>query len=217
MPPAEGDGERSGEVLAGRARKAGVVDERVISALITVPRELFLPEQYRGQSWLDEPFPIGSGQTTSQPSLIARMIEALDPKPTDTVLDVGTGLGYQAALVGTLTRQVFSLEVVRELADEARRRIVAAGVSNVEVVCSDGTLGLPERAPFAGIIVGAATDEIPSAFREQLQENGRLVVPVRTRRGEALHCYVRRDGRLELASVLSPVRFVPLVREDDTG
>ena len=199
------------EVLVRHARQAGVTDERVLEAVGTVPRALFVPGCYADETWLDEPFPIGHGQTTSQPSLIARMVEALELTATARVLEVGTGLGYQAALLGRLAGEVYTVELVRELADEAARRLRDFGADNVHVICGDGSLGLPGKAPFDGIVAGCAASKIPDAFAQQLAEGGRLVLPLRRRRDEWVGVYARDDGELRLLQQLCPVRFVPLV------
>lgn len=201
----------AGEVLARQAAGAGVVDPRVLSAVRTVPRWRFVPARFAAQAFLDEPFPIGCGQTTSQPSLVARMVEALALAGTDRVLEIGTGLGYEAALMASLVRSVDTIELVPELAAEARRRLAAAGVPNVEVHRGDGHRGLPELAPFDAIVAAATTSVIPPAFCEQLAEGRRLVLPVRDAWSESVRVYERRDSALHLAGQLGAVRFVPFV------
>jgi protein-L-isoaspartate(D-aspartate) O-methyltransferase len=199
------------DALVRRARQAGVTDARVLQALRDVPRAMFVPAHYAHDAWLDEPFSIGHHQTTSQPSLIALMIEALELSPTDTVLEVGTGLGYEAALLARLAAQVLTVERVPELAEAAGERLRAAGVTNVEVVSGDGSLGLPEKAPFDAIIAAATADRIPLAFGEQLAEGGRLVLPLRRGLGEAVEVYRRSEGSLRRTKHLCSVRFVPLI------
>jgi protein-L-isoaspartate(D-aspartate) O-methyltransferase len=167
------------------------------------------PEVYR-----DRPVPIPEGQTTSQPSLIARMIEALDPGPADRVLEVGTGLGYQTALLATLCREVVSMERWAGLAGLARANLATQGTQNADVIVGDGWKGCPERAPFDGIVVAAAATEVPMPFCDQLADGGRLVIPVKRRGSDEVTLYVKRDGRLAEVRVVTPARFVPLVKEE---
>lgn len=216
MGPAEERGTNpAGRLLASRARATGVSDERVLEALREVRREEYVPERYALRCSRDEPIPIGEGQTTSQPSLVARMVEALQPKATDVVLDVGTGLGYQAAVLARIVEFVYSLEVLPALAAEAAERLAAAGVGNVEVICRDGALGLPEHAPYDGMVVGAATADVPSPLVGQLRVGRRIVLPIRQAGWETLRCYVRLREGLQLAETIAQVRFVPLVRPDE--
>lgn len=162
----------------------------------------------------DRPVPIPEAQTTSQPTLIARMIEALDPRPDDRVLEVGTGLGYQTALLAKLCREVVSMERWATLADAARANLAAAGTQNAVVIVGDGWKGCPDRAPFDGIVVSAAATEVPPAFEGQLVEGGRLVIPVKRRGSDEVTLYVRRGGKLVAARLVTPARFVPLVKEE---
>ena len=199
------------EVLVRRARQAGVTDPLVLQALRDVPRTLFVPRHYAHETWLDEPFAIGYDQTTSQPSLIALMIQALELSPTDTVLEVGTGLGYEAALLARLAAHVHTVERVPELAEAAAERVRAAGITNVEVTCGDGSLGLPELAPFDAIVAAATADRIPPAFEEQLADGGRLVLPLRHGPAETVEVYQRNEGVLRRTKRLCAVRFVPLI------
>lgn len=186
---------------------------RIPRAFAEVDRAGFVPpgapEVYR-----DRPVPIPEGQTTSQPTLIARMIEAVDPRPDGRVLEVGTGLGYQTALLAKLCREVVSLERWESLARLARANLAAAGTQNADVIVGDGWKGCPERAPFDGIVVAAAASEVPQPFAEQLSEGGRLVIPVKRRGSDEVTLYVKRGDELVETRLVTPARFVPLVKEE---
>ena len=190
-----------------------IVDERVLDAMRTVPRELFVPPEERAHAHDDVALPIGSGQTISQPYMVARICELLALRGHERVLDVGTGSGYQAAVLAELADEVHTIERVPELAERARETLAAAGYGRVQVHVGDGTLGLPEHAPYAGIAVAAAAPRPPAALYDQLEPAGRLVVPVGRRRGQLLQLVVRSpEGPAVLHSV--PCRFVPLVGEE---
>jgi len=197
------------EQLRGR----DIADERVLAAMERVPRELFVPPELRDRAYKDAALPIGSGQTISQPYMVARIVEELGLDGDENVLDVGTGSGYQAAVLAQLGEQVHSIERIPELAEQARRNFEAAGVDNVAVHVGDGSRGLPQEAPFDAIAVAAAAPEFPQALYEQLKTGGRLVVPVGRRQGQRLEVIVRSpEGPAVLRSV--PCRFVPLVGEE---
>jgi protein-L-isoaspartate(D-aspartate) O-methyltransferase len=190
-----------------------ITDERVLRAMVTVPRELFVPPEERRRAFDDAALPIGSGQTISQPYMVARICELLGLRGHERVLDVGTGSGYQAAVLAELADEVHTIERVPELAERARETLAAAGYDRVRVHVGDGTLGLPEHAPYAGIAVAAAAPRLPSTLYDQLEPGGRLVVPVGRRRGQLLQVVVRSpEGPAVLHSV--PCRFVPLVGEE---
>ena len=198
-----------GPELAKLMAVRGIRDDRVLAALAAVPREVFVPERLRHQAYADLALPIGSGQTISQPFMVATMLEALR-LDGGRALEVGTGSGYQAALLAELADEVVSIERVPELADEARRTLELAGYGRVDVRVGDGTLGVPERAPFDGIVVAAAAPAVPNALYEQLTPGGRLVVPVGTRRDQWLEIVERGpDGPVGIRTV--PCRFVPLL------
>lgn len=186
---------------------------RIARAFAEVDRAGFVPpgssEVYR-----DRPVPIPEGQTTSQPSLIARMIAALDPRPGDRVLEIGTGYGYQTALLAKLCAEVVSMERWESLAEQARANLAAAGTQNAAVIVGDGWKGCPERAPFDGIVVSAAATEVPQPFAEQLAAGGRLVIPVKRRGSDEVTLYVKRGDVLAEAGLVAPARFVPLVKEE---
>ena len=191
----------------------GVRDERVLAAMRAVPRHLFVPEQQRYAAYEDGPLPIGQGQTISQPYIVAVMSELLAPGPDDVVLDVGTGSGYQAAVLARLAKRVVSIELVPELAQSARERLAALGYTNVEVITGDGWAGVPAQAPFDGILVAAAPPVVPQALLDQLDVGARLVIPV----GEweqDLRVYERTPRGIEQRTVFG-VRFVPLVHGKD--
>ena len=191
--------------------RPAIDDERVLAAVAAVPREAFVPPALRARAYENVALPIGSGQTISQPLVVARMTELLRLRPTDRVLDVGTGSGYHAALLARLAAHVWTIERLPELSAGAARRLRAAGVGNVTVLVGDGSRGLPEEAPFDAINVAAAAwPEVPPALERQLAPGGRLIAPVGSR-GQQL-VLVQRDADGELRRVaLDPVRFVPLI------
>jgi protein-L-isoaspartate(D-aspartate) O-methyltransferase len=194
-------------------RSRDIRDERVLEAMATVPRELFLPEDLRDRAYDDSALPLPAGQTISQPYMVARIAEALELHGRERVLDVGTGSGYQAAVLAELAAEVVTIERIPELAELARRNLGAAGYDRVEVRVGDGTLGVPDRAPFDAIAVAAAVPELPESLYEQLEPRGRLVVPVGSRRAQELQVVVRSpEGPAVIHSV--PCRFVPLVGEE---
>jgi protein-L-isoaspartate(D-aspartate) O-methyltransferase len=194
-------------------RDRDIVDEAVLAAMERVPRELFVPELERGRAYDDAALPLAHGQTISQPYMVGRIAEALATRPGELVLDVGTGSGYQAAVLAELGADVVTIERIPELAERARESLGAAGYDRVEVVVGDGTLGVPERAPFDAIAVAAAAPGLPETLYEQLRPRGRLVVPVGGQRAQRLEVIVRSpEGPAVVHSV--PCRFVPLVGEE---
>lgn len=201
------------ESLVRAARAQGVIDPRVLEALRSVRRASFVPGAMRNEVAYDCAIPIGQGQTTSQPSLIGLMIEALELGPDDTVLEIGTGYGYQAALLAKLARRVFSVERIAGLALAARRNLQTEGVLNAEVVTGDGTLGLAEAAPFDAIVVAAAFLRVPAPLAAQLSPGGKLVMPVGNGGGDLVKVFESRDNSLVELRVLCGARFVPLLGE----
>jgi len=200
-------------MVDAQLRGRDVVDERVLAAMGRVPRELFLPEKLRDRAYDDAALPIGAGQTISQPYMVARICEALSLTGPERVLDVGTGSGYQAAVLAELAEEVHSIERIPELAEQARANLASAGYGRVSVHVGDGSRGLPERAPFDAIAVAAAAPELPRTLYDQLEPRGRLVVPVGRRRVQRLEVIVRSpEGPAVLRSV--PCRFVPLLGEE---
>ena len=202
-----------GRMVEQQLRGRDIVDERVLGAMGAVPRELFVPEELRERAFDDAALPIGAGQTISQPYMVARIAEELGLDGDERVLDVGTGSGYQAAVLAELADEVHTIERIPELAEQARTNLAAAGYDNVVVHVGDGSRGLPEQAPFEGIAVAAAAPSFPQALYDQLRAGGRLVVPVGGRRGQRLEVIVRSpEGPAVIRSV--PCRFVPLVGEE---
>jgi protein-L-isoaspartate(D-aspartate) O-methyltransferase len=216
MPPDEDALLARRAMVEEQLRARDIVDERVLAAMERVPRELFVPESHRRSAFDDLALPIGDGQTISQPYMVARICEALALRGHERVLDVGTGSGYQAAVLAELAGEVFTIDRLPQLAANARAALARAGYSHVRVEVGDGTLGLPEHAPFDAIGVAAAAPEFPQSLYEQLEPAGRLVVPVGGRRGQRLQLVVRSpEGPAVLKSV--PCRFVPLVGEEGFG
>jgi protein-L-isoaspartate(D-aspartate) O-methyltransferase len=211
MPPDPAEARRSMVELQLRGRD--IVDEAVLGAMDRVPRELFVPPAERSRAYEDAALPIGYGQTISQPYMVARIAEALGVRPGERLLDIGTGSGYQAAVLAELGADVITVERIPELAEQARKNLAAAGHGGVEVVIGDGTLGLPDRSPFDAIAVAAAAPDFPQTLYEQLRPRGKLVVPVGGPRGQRLEVIVRSpEGPAVVHSV--PCRFVPLVGEE---
>lgn len=193
--------------------RAAVADERVLAAIAQLPRERFMPEAQRAHAYENVALPIDCEQTISQPLVVARMLELLELGPSDRVLDVGTGSGYQAAVLAELAAEVDTVERIAELAERARACLREAGYEQVRVHVGDGSRGLPERAPFAAIAVAAAAPTFPQALYDQLEARGRLVVPVGRRGIQHLELVVRSpEGPAVVRSV--PCRFVPLVGDE---
>jgi len=194
------------EQLADR----GITDERVLEAMGRVPRELFVSERDQHKAYRDMPLRIGYGQTISQPYMVAVICQAAEVREGDRVLDIGTGSGYQAAVLAELGAQVYTVERIPELAERARGRLAEAGYGNVDVHVGDGSLGLPDHGPYDAIVVAAAAPAMPESLYEELRERGRLVVPVGGQHGQRLEVIVRSpEGPAVARSV--PCRFVPLV------
>jgi protein-L-isoaspartate(D-aspartate) O-methyltransferase len=197
-------------------RRRGIADERVLAAMGSVPRELFVPEDVRAYAYSDDALPIGEQQTISQPFVVATICSLLSLDGDERVLDVGTGSGYQAAVLAELAAEVVTIERIPALADTARQALAAAGYTIVEVRVGDGSLGVPELAPFDGIAVAAAAPGIPAALYDQLVEGGRLVVPRGTLGHQELVVVMRTSsGPVERSAL--PVRFVPLVGDEGFG
>jgi protein-L-isoaspartate(D-aspartate) O-methyltransferase len=189
----------------------GVTDARVLAAMVRVPRHEFVPAPQRHLAYEDGPVPIGHGQTISQPYIVAFMTAALDPKPGDRVLEIGTGSGYQAAVLAGLVAEVFSIEIVAPLAQRAKVDLKRLGFKNVKVRAGDGYRGWPEAAPFDAVIVTCAPEQVPQALVDQLKVGGRMIIPVGPRAGVQELILLRKTVTgLERKDVL-PVRFVPMV------
>jgi len=191
-------------------RSRGIRDPRVLAAMGKVPREEFIAGGDLRDAYGDHPLPIGSGQTVSQPYIVAAMVEALELRPTDRALEVGTGSGYEAAILGELASEVWTIERHAELADKAREILARLGYGNINVVHGDGSLGLPDHAPFRGILVAAAAPRIPDSLVAQLADGGRLVVPVGDRYEQQVQI-VRKEGQEIVVTKHDLCRFVPLV------
>jgi protein-L-isoaspartate(D-aspartate) O-methyltransferase len=194
-------------------RARDIVDEHVLAAMERVPRELFVPEQVQRRAYADAALPIGHEQTISQPYMVARICEVLGLIGRERVLDVGTGSGYQAAVLAELAADVHTIERIPELAEQASENLAAAGYERVQVHVGDGSVGLPEHAPFDAIAVAAAAPALPQVLYEQLEPRGRLAVPIGGRWAQRLEVIVRSpEGPAIVRSV--PCRFVPLVGQE---
>ena len=207
--PAEDFAQARRKMVEEQVRSRGVTAPRVLAAMEAVPRHLFVPDGERARAYTDSPLPIGAGQTISQPYIVGLMTSLLDVQPGDRILEVGTGSGYQAAILSRLARQVYSVEILEHLANRARRTLEAVGYNNVEVRLGDGYQGWPEAAPFDGIIVTAAPPRIPEPLLRQLKTGGKLVIPVGEGYQDLEVLTKRPDGGFDRAKVL-PVRFVPM-------
>ncbi len=200
------------EMVSRQIEARGIQNPRVLAAMRLVPRHVFVPEPFRAGAYEDFPLPIGDGQTISQPYIVALMTELGSPVPSDRALEVGTGSGYQAAVLANLVREVYSVEILEALADEAAKRIRSLGYDNISLRVGDGYAGWPEKAPFDLILVTAAPERVPQALLDQLASGGRMVVPVgQEGRVQSLQLIRKKpDGTVEIKDVL-PVRFVPMV------
>jgi protein-L-isoaspartate(D-aspartate) O-methyltransferase len=212
--PKAGDYAQQREMMVEQQIVArGIKSKRVLDAMNSVPRHMFVPVGYRRGSYFDQPLPIGSEQTISQPYIVALMTEMLDVNSDDVVLEIGTGSGYQAAVLSTIVKKLYTIEIIEELGMQAAELLKSLEYDNVEVKISDGGLGLPEKAPFDAIIVTAAAAEIPDPLIKQLKPGGRMVIPVDNNSFSQDLLIVEKDknGNIETKSTI-PVRFVPLVK-----
>jgi protein-L-isoaspartate(D-aspartate) O-methyltransferase len=198
------------EMIEKQLQRRGIRDSTVLSAMLAVPRHEFVPEELRARAYDDVPLPIGSGQTISQPYIVAAMTAALRPQPTDRVLEVGTGCGYQAAVLSLLAKEVFTIEVRPELASAAAKKLAQLGYSNIHVHCGDGTFGLSEFATFDAILVAAAAPSVPEPLLAQLAEGGRIIVPVGDADNQELQLLEKHAGAFS-TKMMEGCRFVPLV------
>jgi len=190
----------------------GIHDEHVLAAIAKVPREEFLPGSLRAQAYSDNALPIGHDQTISQPFIVAFMTEQMRPQPTDRILEIGTGSGYQTAILAELVKDVYTIEIVEPLAKEASARLTRLGYSNAHVKVGDGFQGWPEVAPFDAIIVTCAPTKIPQPLTQQLKDGGRMIIPVGAGLDQQLHLLEKKDGQLAERAIL-PVRFVQMTGE----
>jgi protein-L-isoaspartate(D-aspartate) O-methyltransferase len=190
----------------------GINDERVLAAMAKVPREEFIPAEERASAYTDHPLPIGYDQTISQPYIVAFMTEQLHPKLSDRVLEIGTGSGYQAAILAELVAEVYTIELAEPLARNAEATLARLGYKNLHVKVGDGYKGWPENAPFDAIIVTCAPDRVPRPLTDQLKDGGRMIIPVGDRFAQELYLLEKKNGQLKESAVL-PVRFVPMAGE----
>lgn len=197
-------------MVENQLRARGIDDPRLLKAMAAIPRHEFVEARYRDQAYADHPLPIGAGQTISQPYIVALMLELLQLQPTSTVLEIGTGSGYQAALLAKLAGHVYSVERHPELARQAAETLARLDLTNVKVVTGDGSRGLAEHAPFDAIVVSAAAAQVPPALFEQLREGGRMIIPVGPPEVQELQLVRKVEGKA-LITVLDGCRFVPLI------
>jgi protein-L-isoaspartate(D-aspartate) O-methyltransferase len=198
------------DMVESQLRARGIRDERVLATMSHVPRHEFVPVEFRDQVYEDHPIPIGEGQTVSQPYIVAVMLQALALNPSDTVLEIGTGSGYQTALLAELTGQVYSVERHASLARMAEVTLARLGYNNLQVLLGDGSNGVQEHAPFDAIVVSAAAPQIPAPLFEQLRDGGRMVIPVGPAQAQELQL-VRKKAGQPLVTSLEGCRFVPLI------
>ncbi len=202
------------DMVQSQIKFRGVHDQQVLDAMMKVQRHLFVLPSYRSEAYNDYPLPIGAGQTISQPYIVAFMTEALELKKEDKVLEIGTGSGYQAAVLAEICDSVFTIEIIKSLGEGADKLLKEIGYMNIQVRIGDGYQGWPEHAPFDAIIVTCAPASIPKPLEEQLAEGGRMIIPVGHDYTQELILMEKKEGKLQQKSVL-PVRFVPMV--DDEG
>jgi len=211
-PPVSEFAAQRQRMVERQLKDRGIKDERVLAAMGKVPREAFVPPESRAASYEDGPLPIGYGQTISQPYIVAFMTEQLRPKPNDRVLEIGTGSGYQAAILAELVSEIYSVEIVEPLAKNAEATLQRLGYKNVHVKIGNGYKGWPDAAPFDAIIVTCAPEKVPQPLIDQLKDGGRVVIPVGERFAQQLYLLEKKNGQMK-ESVTLPVRFVPMVRE----
>ena len=197
-------------MVATQLRQRGIRDERLLAAMERVPRHEFVRTEKQEEAYEDQPVAIESGQTVSQPYIVAAMLEALDLRPTDNVLEIGTGSGYQTALLAELAHTVFTVERHAELSSAAKERLSHLGYANVNFFVADGSLGLPQHAPYDAIVVSAAAPRVPESLVAQLAEGGRLIIPVGNADSQHLELVRKIEGRVA-ATALDGCRFVPLI------
>jgi protein-L-isoaspartate(D-aspartate) O-methyltransferase len=200
------------KMVEEQLRPRGIRDERVMAAMAKVPREEFIPENIRAQAYADGALPIGHDQTISQPFIVAFMTEQLRLQPNNRVLEIGTGSGYQAAVLAELVKDVYTIEIVQPLAKEASARLARLDYNNAHVKVGDGFQGWPEVAPFDAIIVTCAPDKVPPPLTAQLKDGGRMIVPVGSGIDQQLYLLEKKNGELAQTAIL-PVRFVPMMGE----
>ena len=208
-----GYGKLREQMVYSQIEKRGVRDARTLAAMRKVERHLFVPEPHRRQAYSDHPLSIGEGQTISQPYIVALMTEVLELDGSEKVLEIGTGSGYQAAVLGELAKEVYTIEIVRPLGEKAEKILSQLHYANVHVKIGDGYKGWPEHAPFDAIIVTCAPTDIPKPLVEQLAEGGRMVIPVGEAGDQNLVLLTKRNGAVKKKKII-PVRFVPMTRKN---
>jgi protein-L-isoaspartate(D-aspartate) O-methyltransferase len=209
-PPASADfAVRRDAMVRSQIENRDIRSPRVLAAMREIPRHEFVPEEFQNSAYEDRPLGIGYGQTISQPYIVAFMTEHLAPKPSDRILEVGTGSGYQAAILSKLVAEVYSIEIVPQLAENAAAVLKKLGLANVHTKAGDGYQGWSEHAPFDGIIVTCAPDHVPNPLVQQLKEGGKMIIPVGDLGDQSLYLLEKRGGKIERKAVL-PVRFVPM-------
>ena len=199
------------QMVDQQLKPRGIKNERVLAAMAKVPREQFVPAEQRADAYQDGPLPIGYDQTISQPYIVAFMTEQLRLKPSDRLLEIGSGSGYQAAVLAELVADVYTIEIIEPLAKTAEATLQRLGYKNVHVKMGDGYRGWPEEAPFDAIIVTCAPDKVPQPLVDQLKDGGRMVIPVGERFAQQLYLLENKNGQLKESATL-PVRFVPMMR-----
>jgi len=200
-------------MIDSQLRARGIQSSDVLRAMEKVPRHLFVPEELQEHAYEDHPLSIGYGQTISQPYMVAIMTELMDIKPTDKVLEIGTGSGYQTAILAELANYVVSIERIKELAEQAKRRLENLGYTNIEIICGDGSLGYPPAAPYDAIIVTAGSPEVPESLKKQLNDGGRLVIPVGSSNLQVL-LKITKHGEEYLVEKHTTCIFVPLIGDE---
>jgi len=214
FPQGNGSGDRFAEdrrlMVESQIRKRGITDEHVLLAMATVPRHEFVPAFWINQAYADEPLPIGHGQTISQPYIVAAMVASLALTGSEVVLEIGTGCGYQAAVVSLLAREIHTVEILPDLAQSAAERLQLLGYANAHVHSGDGTLGWREFSPYDAILIAAAAPTVPEPLLQQLAEGGRLIAPVGEEDKQELQLITKREGKFSVKQG-GPCRFVPLL------
>jgi protein-L-isoaspartate(D-aspartate) O-methyltransferase len=205
--------DRMETMIANQITSRGIKDTQIIEAMRKVPRHLFVPENRRESAYDDRPLPIGEGQTISQPYIVAFMTEALDLSQDNKVLEIGTGSGYQAAILAGIVREVCTIEIIPGLGEAARERLEEMGYKNISVKIGDGYKGWPEKAPFHGVIVTCAPEKIPKLLIDQLTDSGRMVIPVGEERGIQKLVLLRKDKGMVIKKGVMDVLFVPMVKD----
>ena len=215
VPAAQAQQEARDRMVQRQVERRGITTERVLEAMRQVPRHAFVPPPQADHAYEDRPLPIGYGQTISQPYIVAYMTELVQPDSTDRVLEVGTGSGYQAAVLAEIVDQVYTVEIIPELAETAGQRLDRLGYDNVAVKNADGYYGWEEHAPYDAIVVTAAAEHVPPPLIEQLKDGGRMVIPVGSPFYTQTLMLVEKEGDQVTTRSLTPVRFVPFTRSDD--